>query len=406
MSEYPRLRPVEAFPVQQEGKTLICLRDPQGIARPVVVSPATYFILSHFDGKHSLIDIQEAYCRRFGDLLFSEDVRKIIDLLERSHYLYSDRFLEREREIIEEFRRQPVRLPAHAGAVYREEPEELRKQLAHYFEPPDGPGAPGSGASGPVPRALVAPHIDFHRGGPCYAWAYRELAEREGADLYILLGTSHSGGDNPFIVTSKDFATPLGVVETDREFVRSLEQSCGDGLYAEEHLHRSEHSLEFQVVFLKYVEKKPFKIVPILVSSFHPMVRSRTLPEKEPRIGAFLTALRALVEREKRKVCFIAGVDLAHVGMQFGDREPITPDFLRWVEGEDRKLIERLACADAEGFFGEIAKDQDRRRICGFAPLYSLIRLLGDGRGKCLRYSQAYTRETASAVTFASMVFG
>jgi MEMO1 family protein len=112
-----------------------------------------------------------------------------------------------------------------------------------------------------------------------------------------------------------------------------------------------------------------------------------------------------LVENERREVCLIAGVDLAHVGRQFGDGEPITEDFLKWVEAEDDRLVERLAARDAPGFFHEIAKDQDKRRICGFSPLYSLIHLLKDGNGQRLKYSQAFTPETASAVSFTSMVF-
>jgi AmmeMemoRadiSam system protein B len=260
----------------------------------------------------------------------------------------------------------------------------------------------------------VAPHIDFRRGGPCYAWAYKELIESPGADLYILLGTSHCGGENSFTATLKDFATPLGPVETDKDFVQRLQQGYNGDLFAEEHLHRTEHSLEFQAVFLQYVahrraevtgEQRPFKIVPILVSSFHPMLQSGTLPERDSRTGDFLKTMRDLVGKESRRVCLVAGVDLAHVGIQFGDEEPVTPDFLKWVEEEDGRLIEKLTAADAEGFFHEVAKDQDRRRICGFSPLYSLIHLLDGSRGRNLKYSQAVTPETRSAVTFTSVVF-
>ena len=91
--------------------------------------------------------------------------------------------------------------------------------------------------------------------------------------------------------------------------------------------------------------------------------------------------------------------------LQFGDREPITPDFLKWVEEEDRRLIEKLETLEPQGFFYEIAKDQDRRRICGFSPLYSLIHLLDGSRGRCVKYSQAFTPETGSAVTFTSVIF-
>ena len=141
------------------------------------------------------------------------------------------------------------------------------------------------------------------------------------------------------------------------------------------------------------------------MSSFHANVMQQTLPVRSEEVQRFLSALRDLAEKETRRVCFVAGVDLAHVGREFGDREPVTEDFLKWVEGEDRKLIERLAALDAPGFFYEIAKDQDKRKICGFSPLYSLIHLLGDTTGDHLKYSQAFTRETGSAVTFTSMIF-
>jgi MEMO1 family protein len=135
------------------------------------------------------------------------------------------------------------------------------------------------------------------------------------------------------------------------------------------------------------------------------MVLSQSAPEKHPPVKAFINALQDLLAQESRQVCFVAGVDLAHVGKQFGDLEPITPDFLKWVETEDRLLIDRLAALDAPGFFSEIAKDQDKRRICGFAPLYSLIQLLDGSHGRTLKYDQTFTPETGSAVSFTSMVF-
>jgi hypothetical protein len=414
MDDRPHLRPIDAFPVQQDGKTLICLRDPQRLSPTLAVSPATYFVLSHFDGRHSLVDVQESYCRQIGEILFSEDLKKLVDLLDCHFYLYGERYFERHRAILEEFRRISTRPAAHAGTVYKEDPSEFKAQIETYFQTPQGPGEPKLDFNGRTPRAIVAPHIDFHRGGPCYAWAYKELAEAPAAELYVLLGTSHYGGQKPFIATLKDFATPLGAVETDQEFVSELQRHYSGDLFADEYLHRTEHSLEFQVVFLKYLahrraelseEERPFKIVPILVSSFHSMVQSQALPEKDPAIGDFLKALRDMMEKESRSVCLIAGVDLAHVGMQFGDQEAITPDFLKWVEEEDRQLIEKLEALDTEGFFHEIAKDQDRRRVCGFSPLYSLIHLLDGDRGRCVKYSQAFTRETGSAVTFTSVIF-
>lgn len=411
----PRLRAVEAFPVQQDGKTSVYLKDPLNLAAPLGVSPVGYFILSHFDGRHSYVDIQEAYAKQFGALLPSDELRAFIEALDRHYFLQSERFEQYRETAVLEFRRLPTRAPAHAGGVYQADAVGLLRQLDGYFSAPGGPGQPSAHPNLPVPQAIVAPHIDFHRGGPAYAWAYKCLTESDGADLYILLGTSHCGGRTPYILTRKDFATPLGTVETDKEVVSRLQAASEEDCFADEYLHRGEHSLEFQVVFLKYAAQRraaltrrperPFKIVPILVSSFHSAVTGKTLPERNSAVATFLRALRELVEQESRRVCLVAGVDLAHVGMQFGDREPITDDFLKWVESEDLELVDRLVALDAPGFFNAVAKDQDRRRICGFSPLYSLIRLLDGSRGQHLKYSQAFTPETASAVTFTSLIF-
>lgn len=415
MNDKPRVRPVEAFPVQQDGKTSVYLKDPLNFATPLGISPAGYFVLAHFDGQHSFTDVQEAYCKQFGSLLMSDDLKSFVDMLDQHYYLDSERFRDYKNAVVLEFRNQTTRVPAHVGGVYKADPEELKTQLEGFFSAPNGPGLPNSQLAGSTPRAIVAPHIDFHRGGPAYAWAYKPLAESDGADLYILLGTSHYSGQTPYILTLKNFATPLGLVETDRDFVQRLQAKCAEDCFTDEYLHRGEHSLEFQVVFLKYLAQqraaltgrpeKPFKIVPILVSSFHSAVVNQTLPEKDSAVGTFLRTLRDLAALERRRVCFVAGVDLAHVGRQFGDREPITDDFLKWVESEDQKLVNRLVALDAPGFFNAVAKDQDKRRICGFSPLYSLIHLLDGARGNHLKYSQAFTPETGSAVTFSSLIF-
>ncbi|HWH80533.1 MAG TPA: AmmeMemoRadiSam system protein B [Candidatus Binatus sp.] len=415
MADKPRIRPIEAFPVKQDGKTLIYLKDPLNLATPLGISPVGYFVLAHFDGAHSFVEIQEAYSKRFGTLLMTDELKQFVAMLDQHYYLQSERFENYQQAVIAEFRLSPTRVAAHVGGGYKSDPLELMAQLDSYFTAPKGPGLPSAVNGNSTPKAIVAPHIDFHRGGPSYAWAYKPLAESAGADLYIILGTSHCGGQTPYILTHKGFETPLGLVETDSEFVGGLQAACAEDCFSDEYLHRGEHSIEFQVLFLKYIAQKraaltgepekPFKIVPILVSSFHAMMMSQTLPEATAPVGNFLRTLRRLAQEDARQICFVAGVDLAHVGKQFGDEEPVTEDFLKWVEAEDHKLVDRLSALDAPGFFNEIAKDEDKRKICGFAPLYSLIHLLDGSRGNHLHYDQAFTPETGSAVTFASLIF-
>ena len=415
MDDKPRVRAIEAFPIQQDGKTLIYLKDPLNFATPLGISPVGYFLLAHFDGRHDYSALSEVFAQRFRAPLAQVEFTQFVEMLDEHYYLKGERFEKYRQTVIDEFRDRPSRAPAHVGGGYKDDPAGLTAQFDSYFVAPNGPGLPAPANGANTPKAIVAPHIDFHRGGPAYAWAYKSLAESAGADLYVILGTSHCGGQTPYILTRKGFETPLGLVETDGEFVGKLQSHCAEDCFADEYLHRGEHSIEFQVLFLKYIAQKraaltgapekPFKIVPILVSSFHAMMVSQTLPEQTQPVGSFLTTLRQVAKDDARQICFVAGVDLAHVGKQFGDAEPVDDDFLKCVEAEDRQLVERLARLDAPGFFNEIAKDGDKRKICGFSPLYSLIHLLDGVRGNHLHYGQAFTPETGSAVTFTSLIF-
>ena len=118
MDDKPRLRPIEAFPVQQDGKTLIYLKDPLNFASPLGLSPVGYFILSHFDGRHSSVDIQEAYCKQFGSVLAGEELKSFVDMLDQHYYLQSKRFRDYRDAVILEFRRLPIRAAVHVGGAY------------------------------------------------------------------------------------------------------------------------------------------------------------------------------------------------------------------------------------------------------------------------------------------------
>lgn len=99
----------------------------------------------------------------------------------------------------------------------------------------------------------------------------------------------------------------------------------------------------------------------------------------------------------------IASADLAHVGLQFGDRRGVDEFDLARLAEEDREMLQYVERGDAEGFFAFVAREQDRRRICGLAAIYTLLQTLGPSRGQVLKYGQAFTRETQSVVTFASL---
>jgi AmmeMemoRadiSam system protein B len=407
--DYPKLRYIEAFPVETNQYTRLHIRDPLNYANtPLLLPYPIYFIISHFDGQHSLLDIQEAFARQFGQILPREKLDEIIQQLDEYYYLDSNRFAALRQEVHDAFLRSPVREMAHADTCYSSQADAFVEQTTAFFAGPQGPGLPMvKQQAQPAIRGLIAPHIDLRVGGLAYAWGYKELAERCDADLFILLGTSHYGIGNLFVATEKDYNTPLGVVKTDCEFIRALQKHYSEDLFADELLHRTEHSLEFQTLFLQYLfgGTRAFTVVPILVSSFHHMITTQIPPSEVPRVAAFLDALRETMAQSKKKICLVAGVDFAHVGQKFGDQGPLTEDFLHWVETEDRRLIQALENVDHADFFAQIAKDGDRRRICGFSPMYAFLHLVGAKEGKLLKYDRSVDPTTQSSVSFASLAF-
>ncbi len=388
------------------GKKAIALRDPAGFTDSVLVlAPPLLDIVSLFDGEHTVLDIQETFMRRHGELLLRERIEEIRRTLDQHGFLEGEGFARRREAIETKFRASPTRPAAHAGSAYAGEPDALRAQIAGFFSHAEGPGAARDTVGGTPVKAIIAPHIDFNRGGPTYAWAYRELAERSDADLFVILGTCHAGMPDPFALTLKDYETRLGPAPVDRGFADALRRRYRGDLLASELAHRTEHSIEFQAVFLRslYGGQREFTIVPLLASFLHESLMSGKEPEADPRIPAFFDALGETIAASKRRVCLIAGVDLAHVGPRFGDPEPVQASALASLEREDRTMLEAVAAGDARGFFESVAKDGDSRRICGLSPIYTLLRSLPSGAGRLLRYAQWPDPE--GVVTFASLAF-
>jgi AmmeMemoRadiSam system protein B len=358
------------------------------------------------DGTRSLVDIQYEYTRRFGTLLLSSHLDKILSDLDRSLFLDNEKFRRHKGEIEEEFRKASVRAASHAGQAYPAGPRELRRCLGGFFTSPEGPGALPEKRRRKTVKAIMAPHIDLRAGGTCFAWAYSQLASSPPADVLVILGIGHAPMTNLFTVTSKDFETPLGTLPTDKAFVEALTESYPGDLFADEFAHRSEHSVEFQTVFLRYIfPDKDISIVPILCSSFDEMIAANRQPIEDPRIRDFIQALKTAAERSKRKVCFIAGVDLAHIGQKFGDSGRLAPSTEILLEREDREMLQHVEDVDAAGFFASVARDKNKRRICGFPAMYVLLNLVEGAKGRLLKYGKSVDGATQSIVSFASAVF-
>ena len=52
----------------------------------------------------------------------------------------------------------------------------------------------------------------------------------------------------------------------------------------------------------------------------------------------------------------------------------------------DLSLMDAVLQGDEERFYNEIAAVQDSNKVCGFSPLYLMLKFMGDTRGKRIDY--------------------
>jgi AmmeMemoRadiSam system protein B len=375
--------------------------------------------LQWLDGSNTLRDVQAAAIRQGGgELLPIEPLAALVERLDAALFLDGPRFAERLSG--------PVREPACLGC-YSADADELRLQLDGYFTASGGPGMPSafgpgesdgerglhdrhqgtrSGSDKGVLRALLAPHIDYGRGGVSYAWGYKELAERCAASLFVIVGTSHYSPAR-FTLTRQDFKTPLGITPTDQLYVDRIVDHYGDGLFDDPLAHVPEHSIELEVVFLQHLfaRRRPIRIVPLLAGSFGDCVESGTDPSEMPDIARMVEALRRVEREYPEPVCYVISGDLGHIGPKFGDRGPLKAPFLAESRAQDEAILRQAEAADADGYFRVIADEGDRRRICGLPPTWTVLQAVRPSRGQVLHYDQHVHPRGAESVSFASAAF-
>ncbi|MBM3223427.1 MAG: AmmeMemoRadiSam system protein B [Candidatus Tectomicrobia bacterium] len=406
----PALRLIDAFAVEQQGQRYICLRDPDGVVEhQVLLTPPAFFIACQLDGRRDVPDIQQVFARQYsGQRVAAEDIRRIVAHLDENGFLQTPRFVALQRRLVEEYTHAAVRPAYLAGRSYPAEAGALRVFLDDFFVRDGGPGAwqhTGRSQAAPPARCLIAPHIDFHRGGHSYAHGYWHLYQQGQPETVFIFGVAHASPPVPFLLTKKHFATPFGTLETDQDIVRRLEAVCTWDPYAHEMVHRTEHSIEFQAVMLAYLYGPHVRIVPILCAAFGPpMELSPSIPM--PAVETFLETCRDVVDAAPGRVSVVAGADLAHVGRRFGDAFDIHEAIVHDVAGRDHEDLQHALRGDALGFYHSVLRDQNARRVCGLNCIYAALKTVdgAGGRGAMLHYDYAHD-PAGGIVSFVNVLF-
>ena len=389
IDDRPRVRWMQPELLQVKGETFVSLRDPAGIhAEIMLLSPLAYQLTGLMDGLHSRSEILQQARERWGVSLQPDQLDQLLNSLEERYVLDNATSRGYLRDL-------PCRPAAHAGSAYPAEARELGEFLDQLLEGPK--------RQGPASSAYLIPHIDLRRGRESYAQAYNHAGSGlEEFDLFVVLGITHAYSQNPFVLTRKDFETPLGPVKTDLEVVEKLAAGLPFDPFLDEFNHLGEHSIEFQLVFLQHLRSRPVTILPILCGSFQANLETPSWPEEDERVATFLERLREVVPRER--TCWIASVDLAHMGQRFGG-PPLSVPALQKIEERDLESMREAASGQARPFLATLQEDRGQRNYCGTSAIYSLLQVLQPGPGTLLNYQQCNEPGLTSTVTVASVSF-
>jgi len=366
----------------------------------LIVPPLLVECLACFDGQKTELDLRAILVRLTGDLEVGEIAASVAKALSEAGFLEDENFRRLEQDRRRQFALQPVRQPAHAGGAYPAGVADLRGTLARYMD-----GATAGSKDGAL-MAIAAPHASPEGGAKSYAAAFRMLPAETSDRTFVILATSHYGAPNKFGLTRKSFATPLGESPTDVRLVDWLAARAPGAIEMEDYCHSFEHTVELELIFLQHALGPQTRILPILCGSFAGSLEGGGKPEDDEQVKRFLDALGEMRTRESRRLFWILGVDMAHMGRRYQDgfEAHASEGVMAEVEARDRQRIARISANDPAGFWELARENHDDLKWCGSSPFYAFLKTAPGARGELLSYEQ-WNIDGASVVSFAGMAF-
>jgi MEMO1 family protein len=359
----------------------------------LIIPPLLIPGLQLFDGTHTDLDLQQELARVLGSPGIGGLAENLVEALSGAGFLENATYTNLKQERLNAFAESPVRKPAHAGSAYPAEIEPLRSVMRGYLQ--------GAAASQKGVIGIAAPHISPQGGWQSYRAAYQELTPDLADRTFVVLGTSHYGQPEKFGLTRKPFSTPFGATRVDLALVNEL--AAQPAVLMEDYCHAVEHSIEFQVVFLQAIFGPDIRILPILCGS---LGTSIGLPEDHEYVKRFFAALGEVAEREKHRLFWVLGVDMAHMGARYGDNfaAHADRDEMDLVRKRDLLRIDRINASDATGFWELVKENGDDLKWCGTSPFYTFMKTVPQARGTTQRYEQ-WNIDENSVVSFAGISF-
>lgn len=224
-----------------------------------------------------------------------------------------------------------VRPCAVAGMFYPREPAHLEQLLEKFFQ------SAGAGKQGADAVGIVSPHAGYVYSGAVAATAFSRIPQ-DFSGTFVIIGPSHRGY---LTCTSRiPWETPLGRMDIDTDFVDALD------ITMDEFSHRSEHSIEVQLPFIRYRFPKA-RFVPV-------MMGEQGIGDAERLAEQILSAAK----ETKREIRIVASSDFSHYIPDDAARE------------DDNTAIEALITLDIPEFYRRI--EEIGVSACGYGPISAM----------------------------------
>ncbi len=391
----PHIRPFTPLGVQNdEKKVFVALRDPsnlRGDGNSPVVPPEWLPLLTLLQGEKSLDEIAELTSAPKDFLV------QLVTVLDDAGLLWGPNSERLEREAMARVAAANA-FPLGASTAAGDDPAVAKAAIAELLAKAEDPELDGE------LLGIVAPHLDYGRGGATYAAAYKSFADGVKVDRIVILGTNHFGAGDGVVMSRFGFQTPFGIFNADLPVIDALAATLGSRLFKDEIDHLGEHSVQIQLPWIHHI----FGNVPI-VAALVPNPCVPMLADDGARVSfeEFVPALRAALANAPGRTLVIASADLSHVGPQFGDQTPIGSEIRKQVEAYDRSLLAVFLEGDDELFIKKVVHDQNHQRWCSVGNM-SAAKLVTGGLPELLEYSQGPTDGETSGnalVTSAALAF-
>jgi predicted class III extradiol MEMO1 family dioxygenase len=267
-----------------------------------------------------------------------------------------------------------------------------------------------------LPKAVIAPHIDYGRGWINYASVWGRLRVVDRPDRIVILGTNHFGDATGVCGCDKGYRTVLGTCELDDRLVQTLKSKLGaqnaDLLFQHRFDHEREHSVELQIPWLQHCfgpdEQGHFpKVFGALIHD--PAVNNgESYDGKGLGMQPFIDALRAALAELPGKTLIVSSADLSHVGPAFGDQQnpggdtKEAADFRNKTFGHDKELLELVRTNKPDDLIASMAWQQNPTRWCSTGNLVAALKITSPERVEMLNYSAAVDNSGAGMVSSVS----